>query len=294
MAARILWQLNLDAELELRHLRAYTPARAVAARMPELVPRLSSLIAPHDVVLGRDDDLSGWVVALAFCPTPSALAALARVGARPPHVPDLSLLRELGRRAFSAELGQCLPGARYVRSELELVDHFTGAAPGDWLIKRDFSFAGRERLRVSGGLDRPGTRAFAARAFERGEGLQLEPWCERLLDVSIHGYLLPGGRLYAGAPRVQRCDERGTWQASEPGAAHLTVHEHAALTAELTHTAEALAARGFVGPFGIDGFRYRSPSGEAFCARCEVNPRFTMGYPRALVSEALGLQDSSP
>jgi hypothetical protein len=289
MATRLLWQLNLDAELELRHLRAYTPARAVSARIPALLPRLSALVAPHDAVLGRDDDLRGCAAALAFCPTPSALAALARVGARPPHVPELSLLRELGRRAFSAELGQCLPGAHYVRSERELAAHFTGAAPGEWLIKRDFSFAGRERLRVSDGLDRPGTRAFAARAFARGEGLQLEPWCERLLDVSIHGYLLPGGRLHAGTARVQRCDERGTWLASEPDEAGLSPQEQGALTAELQRTAEALAARGFVGPFGIDGFRYRSPGGEAFCARCEVNPRFTMGYPRALVLEALGL-----
>ena len=62
-----------------------------------------------------------------------------------------------------------------------------------------------------------------------------------------------------------------------------------ALAGEIEKTAAALHAAGYFGPFGIDAFRYRLPGGgEAFNPRCEINARFTMGYPRALLLAALG------
>ena len=50
----------------------------------------------------------------------------------------------------------------------------------------------------------------------------------------------------------------------------------------------AFAGAGYFGPFGIDGFRYRHEDGsERFNARCEINARLTMGYPRALLLAGL-------
>lgn len=61
------------------------------------------------------------------------------------------------------------------------------------------------------------------------------------------------------------------------------------LADEVERTARALAAAGYFGPFGIDGFSYRqADGGVAFNPRCEINARFTMGYPRSLLLEALG------
>jgi hypothetical protein len=64
--------------------------------------------------------------------------------------------------------------------------------------------------------------------------------------------------------------------------------EYGALVGELRRVGTALTNAGYFGPFGIDGFRYVGPEGQdAFNPRCEVNPRFTMGYPRALLLRGL-------
>jgi len=78
-----------------------------------------------------------------------------------------------------------------------------------------FSFAGREQRRVRGSgkghvID-ASTRGFCARSFERGEGLQVEPWVERLADFSCHGYVTRAGTVLAGETREQQCDAMGRY-----------------------------------------------------------------------------------
>jgi hypothetical protein len=43
-------------------------------------------------------------------------------------------------------------------------------------------------------------------------------------------------------------------------------------------TAAALAAAGYFGPFGIDGYRYSLGDGNAICALSEINARYSMGF----------------
>jgi hypothetical protein len=258
----------------------------MAARIAALVPRLASLVAPDDLLIAPETRRVSADLALPFCPTPSALRRLSALGF--PHssvAPEL--VAYLARRAFHASLGQVLPGARYVESMGELALTLDQPVAHGWLLKRDFSFAGRERLHVEHGLEQPGVRGFSARSFARGEGLQVEPYCKRLLDASQHGYVLASGAILTGAPQLQVCDPRGTWLASEPATGALHADERTALERALIAAGEALASRGYRGPFGIDAFRYADGAAIRFCARCEVNARFTMGYPRALLLEAL-------
>jgi hypothetical protein len=219
MATRIAWWLNLDAGLELERPTSYTRSAAMEQRMRALAPRLSLLLAPSDVVLDgtqRADTLTGFTP-LAFCPTPSAQAALQALGFVPTPGPSLDLLRRLTRRAFAASLGQTLPDARYVSSLPELLALLEQGSKwsAEWLLKRDFSFAGRERRRVRNGVLDRSTLGFAERSFAQGEGLQVEPWLERSDDFACQGYVLAGGALLRGPLLRQHCDARGVWQASE-------------------------------------------------------------------------------
>jgi hypothetical protein len=159
---------------------------------------------------------------------------------------------------------------------------------GRYVIKRAFSFAGREQRRVQHGVLDASTRGFCQRSFARGEGLQLEPWVERLADFSRHGYLTQAGELSIGPTREQRCDEQGRFLGMLSDAPSVAEAEADLLATELQRTAAALTAAGYFGPFGIDGFRYRTADGgSALNPRCEINARFTMGYPRALLMAAL-------
>jgi hypothetical protein len=295
MATRIAWLLNLDADLELRDPAAYHTAHLGEFRVAELSARMADLIGEDDVVL--DDAwrarsggaLPAGAIVLAFCPTPSALARIARLGLPPPAAPPLSVLRRVNDRRFCAELGHGMPQARFATDMAELERHVAEPSPtGRYVIKRAFSFAGREQRRVHGGVLDGSTRGFCRQSFARGEGVQVEPFVERLADFGRHAYLGRGGALRVGPTREQRCDPMGRFLGTSVKAARTTPAEDAALAAELEKTAGALSAAGYFGPFGIDAFRYRdADGGAAFNPRCEINARFTMGYPRALLLEAL-------
>jgi hypothetical protein len=291
-APRIAWLLNLDADRELQDPTHYRPVK-LTGTPHDLVARIADLVAAEDLVLDeslqssdlRHDDYS----VQAFCPTPSALAQLVRLGFAAPTAPAFRVLRRVNDRAFCAELGQCLPGAAFVRDLQALERQLAQPSPTNrYVIKRAFSFAGREQRRVEHGVLDDSTRGFCRNSFARGEGMQVEPWVERLGDFSRHGYLSPTGTLAIGQTREQRCDPLGRFQGVSTGTANVTEAEAEILAAELKLTAAALSAAGYFGPFGIDGFRYRLPDGTTgFNPRCEINARFTMGYPRALLLDAL-------
>jgi hypothetical protein len=261
MATRVAWLLNLDADSELADPRRYQPAPGMSARVQELVPRMTMLLAPDDVVVaepGQAAHVEPDMHVLAFCPTPSALARLGRLGLRPALAPDVEVLRRVNDRSFSAELGQTMPGASFVRSLAELEAAIRGPSPtGSFLIKRPFGFAGRERRRADGAELDASTRGFVQRSFVRGEGLQVEPWVERRGDFSRHGWVCASRPPRFGPLVRQQCDAMGRWESAvlaEPAA--LSAGDAALLDAELQRTAEALLAAGYQGPFGIDAFLY--------------------------------------
>jgi hypothetical protein len=295
MAAAIAWLLNLDADLELQDPASYQASRLSAERMQVLSARVADLIGPDDVILDPDPSTShrppAHFTILAFCPTPSALQCIEALGLPVPAAPAFSVLRHVNDRAFCAALGHGLSDSCFAREMTTLQQHLLRPSPtGSYVIKRAFSFAGREQRRVHDSVLDPSTRGFCLRSFARGEGVQVEPWVERLLDFSKHGYLTREGALLIGATREQRCDPMGRFQAMSTASAHVSEDEDQVLAAEVEKTAAALTAAGYFGPFGIDGFRYRGPSGGVgFNPRCEINARFTMGYPRALLLAGLAL-----
>jgi len=256
--------------------------------------RLTQLLTHDDRVLGRDVPPYDVVEVLAFCPTPTALARIANAGLVAPDAPALATLQQVNSRAFCAALGQTLPGARYVRDLATLQHMLSGPWPAHgWLLKRDFGFAGRERRRVlSLPLD-PSSLGFARRSFERGEGLQVEPWCERAHDFALHGYVFQSGRVLLGEPVAQHNDAQGSWVSTRALLeGELADDERAAQRQAADAAGRALAAAGYFGPFGTDAFRYLAPGGQtAFQPRSEINARFSMGYPRGLLEAALLVPD---
>jgi hypothetical protein len=295
MAADIAWLLNLDADLELQDPVTYRRAKLSAVRIAELKSRVADLIAEGDAVLdapGRDAlPTSPSTIAQAFCPTPRALSRIAELGLRPPPAPPISVLRRVNDRRFCAELGHGLDNACFALDMATLEQHLARFAATTFVIKRAFSFAGREQRRVYGGVLDSSTRGFCMRSFEHDEGVQVEPWVDRLADFSRHGYLTRRGDVLIGETREQHCDAMGRFVRMSTEPASVTQEEAASLASTVSATGEALASAGYFGPFGIDGFRYRfpdAPDGQtSFNPRCEINARFTMGYPRALLLQGL-------
>lgn len=289
MATRLAWLLNLDADRELSDSTRYQPVSA--AQIDAARATMLDLVGPDDLVITAQTTREALArfdahAVLAFCPTPRAVARLAHLGVRC-DAPPLATLRRVNSRRFCAELGQTLPGAQLVTGMDALQACLASASPsGRHVIKREHSFAGREQRRVEHGVLDESTRGFVARSFARAQAVQVEPWMERTSDCSIHGYVHRDGNFVVGEPRGQVIDAMGRFQSMQHEATLSAAHRQA-LHTEAERTARALVDAGYHGPFGLDAFTYRRDGAEAFNPRCEINARFTMGYPRALLLTAL-------
>jgi hypothetical protein len=278
------WLLNLDAEEELRHPGAVNPSRAMIDRCARMASKLTALCAPGDLAWTPGAPLpdARGMIARAWCPTPGALRTLARAGAVLTDVPSWEVLRAANHRSFSSSLAQPLPGAAYVgeRSSLEALIS-TGSCTGVWRLKRPLGYRGGGTLRVRGRTLDERTRQWAAVSFERDGGLQVEPEVERLEDHGLHGHLSREGAVTFGVLTRQRVDAFGAWESTERiGDASLSDDERRASNDVRTRVVDGLRAMGYWGPFGIDAFRWRDPSGAVrYCALCEVNARYSMGWP---------------
>jgi hypothetical protein len=293
MVRKSAWFLNFDADDELARPAGYTPSRAVLSRFGALRDRARALVGPGDVVLeeGQSVKLVHEYIGISWCPTPRALRALQRAGASISPEPALEILRAVNHRRFSADLGQTLPGARYAFTKGEVDEALSAPSPsGMWLLKRPFGFAGRGRLRLDPASARE--RALASPWIEASlrsaEGIQIEPFVDRLGDFALHGYVRRSGEVVIGSPTKQACDDAGAWIATERAdPADLSVEERRALFEEAGLAGRALHGAGYFGPFGVDAFRYAIEGARRFNPRCEINARFSMGW-------AIGMGETRP
>jgi hypothetical protein len=282
------WVLNLDADSELA-AQTHTPASARAmAQKPAQIAALVGLIGPSDVVIGEGDRVArGAYAGRAWCPTPWAMDRLSRAGAQPVAFPPLAVLRRVNHRRFSSDLGQTLPGARYVTTLEDLLVVIAGESPtSQWLLKRPFGFAGRGRRRVArGDLEAP-ARTWVVASLRTGEGLQVEPWVLRGGDFALHGHVSRAGAIVLGQPTSQDCDENGAWKKTSR-ITDLTPFEREGLATSARSSGRALYQAGYFGPFGVDAFRWRRDAGFTFNARSEINARYSMGW-------AIGMSPARP
>ena len=283
---RIGWFLNLDADLELAAGEGYTPTKAVLDAMAPHVQKLAaSLVGPGEVFVASDTTqhgggaasvvVRGRLLGRAFCPTPRALACMRGLGVEPEPHPSFDVLRRVNSRAFSAELGQTLPGAVFVRTLDEARGVVASPPPAgqQWRAKRAFGMAGRGQRPIAVGALSDADAQFIATSVARDGGLQLEPEVTIVRELALHGLIDAEGALRSGRLVAQRCDDTGQWLESVP-----LDEDVPALREEAMRVAAALHAAGYFGPFGIDAFEYRDGDRVALNVRSEINARYSMGW----------------
>ena len=271
---RSAWVLNLDSDRELATTGIYAPKESVVRAMKVHRERLArALLASEDILVDEEtkEGAAHGYVGRAFSPTRRALALLERSGATIAPHPSQDVLRRVTSRAFSAALGPTLPEQAFVRD----VDQATAKlsrspSVGDgWRLKRAFGMAGREHRIVDAGKVSSADEGFLRVAIEE-DGVMIEPNVEVVTEYAIHGFIT-GTSFSLGALVEQRTDDHGAWLATERSTAGIDLGAGA--------VAEALAFAGYVGPFGIDAFTWRDPSGDVVLnPRSEVNARYTMGF----------------
>ena len=276
------WVLNLDADVELAFGGGYVASERVVAMMAPHVERARGLLGDGDILVGPrahargqsaqsgsgaqlgGEPMVAGMVGRAWCPTPSAVARLVAAGAVPEAHPAFEVLRWVNSRAFSASLGQTLPGAVFVTE----LDTAIAAIGPNTRLKRNYGMAGRGQ-RVVDRVD-DATLGYLRAGMLEG-GVQIEPNLRIEAEYARHGFLSPEGELTVGRLVRQRCDAHGQWLSSElsegPGI-------------ELEPVARALHRAGYFGPFGVDAFVYEG----GYQPRSEINARYSMGYAIGLMS----------
>lgn len=155
----------------------------------------------------------------------------------------------------------------------EAIDH---SGLGRWIVKTQYSAAGRERWTGT----EPTLSPEVNTALETEGAVIVEPWVERIADFGLCG-TTDDSVPYPVHELVNDGDGRFRGVRLRLGSASVaTLHrdESDSLAATFARVRDRLRADGYRGPFGIDAFRYRGRDGaERFRTLVEVNPRHSMG-----------------
>lgn len=298
------WLLNLDAERELAEPRGYHTPRSVAAQISAQRALVAALCEGEPVLpaaaTGPPPALDARTVVLPWCPTPTALARIARLNLPTPRAPPLAVLRKVNHRQFQHELRLSLqaviPTAILDATEFvppnadgELFAQVSGLAERiaaglssgrRYRLERCYGFAGKGARRLLHGVEAD-DRRWLGEALRTG-GLLIEPFLDVAMELSLHGWVDHHG-LLVGSPCIQECDAFGAPAAVRKLDAELLPEPIAGratdvLCAVATRVASALSATGYFGPFGIDALVYRHGKELGLYPLSDLNARFTMGW----------------
>lgn len=308
---------NLLGEDDLAGRRQTSPPHTVLETVARMAVRLRVFAREGDRLWnpapGGPDLESGPLRALppadevlAWCETPEAMAH--RGGPRLPAsisswdaplrdllwqlpTPPPAVVAAVHHRAFclqvAEEIGCALPGARMAESLGEL-NRILRTAPPAWVVKAPLSASGRFRYieRNGPGLTDPKSRRTVERLFEHHGPLLFEPWMDRTEDFGVSA-LLGSAEMRIVGIHGQRVDRKGQF-------AGIDLHPDIAEQDrdQLLETTEAVAAAlrhaGYVGPFGIDAWRYRREDGSIHLHPLgEINARMTFGLVEWAAAERL-------
>ncbi len=269
------WVLNLDAELEMAE-PSYCARARVLAQLDRYGRGARDLLGPIDVLLDSSDQTALGQTGRAWCPTPCALARMAKAGVKPEPHPSLTVLQAVNHRKFAADLNLGLSEQHYIEDRVTL-DELLDNRERPWLLKRPMAFAGRGQQRIFGPVE--ATQSAWIDASLRRTGLVIEPLVTPMLEVSLHGFIWRDRRHELGRVCVQKVSDRGVFRNIRLMLdGELSPSEERQLIHAAEQTATALAAIGYFGPFGIDGYRYSIDGQSAFCALSEINARYSMGF----------------
>jgi hypothetical protein len=248
----------------------------LSAQLAEFGRDSLALLGPQDILVGSEPNNPKGLLGRAWCPTPRALNLLAAAGIAPEPHPEVTVLRRVNHRLFAHELGGGLAHQQYL-SERAAIEALLRRAERPWLLKRPLAFAGRGQMRFYGPITDK-QWSWLDVSLEQ-DGVIVEPLVSPTLELSLHGFVWPGGSRELGRICVQQVTERGVFRGvrlAKPG--ELSPAEAAALFLQGERAAKALHGAGYFGPFGLDAYRYDADGESGFCALSEINARYTMGF----------------
>ncbi|MEE9391716.1 MAG: hypothetical protein V3W41_04335 [Planctomycetota bacterium] len=201
----------------------------------------------------------------------------------------LAAIRKLSARD-AIELGDLETSLAAVETLLELRSGLVALCEQNpaqsWVAKARWSGAGRLRQRGRGQDLGEADKLRLHRLLELSGRLILEPWVNVEAEFGAVGEVRKGEVILSS---LHKSSTRGGAapaalqllgvKAPAAGSRAMTTSEHQLLVRAFDNEGERLRQTGYVGPFGIDAWRWRSSDGGLhFRAPAERNLRWTMGH----------------
>jgi hypothetical protein len=238
------------------------------------LPAVRAASVPAEIPTGLELVPWGWTKAV----REFALAVQAVIEA-----PDQKAVRAANSRRFSHrwerdhDVG--LEGAECIES-LPQLEAALGRYADDreWVLKAEFSGAGRERRVGRGSACGETLRSWARRRLSTAQALFLEPWVERVAEAGIQ-WTIPrqGPPVLEGVVPLLTATS-GQYRGSRFRGDDDVAGVWAEAVAAGRDVAIKLQEMGYFGPLGIDAARYRDAAGTVRLRPVQdVNARWTMG-----------------
>lgn len=261
-------------------------------QLRELGRPLPEIISNINALKGRKiGGLSPWGW------SPDSAARLASLGAQwqperaAAYGKDLGLKLRLKFLEEHKEEDWLSPAWGHYCQDASAIDAARQAISGEVIIKARFKSSGRDMIRLLPDQALTPQQAGWLRKVLQQGGVVVEPWCQRIMDLSFHfdlkeqmsfigvcRFLTQPSGQFAGALL-------GRWQDDLPPELRRFLHGGGKDPRRLSriaaligrHLSEPLRALGVQGPVGVDAFVYQSPEGLKLQPLLEINPRWTMG-----------------
>lgn len=278
MSPRLAFILNLDAEHELESGARWTTPQALAQKLDEIA---AGMRLPEGAILVRPGmEVPSGMEARLWCPTPRAIALAERAGLSVPASPPVAIVKAVNERGFAAALAGDELQPMIASDSFEEIEWFVLASgpTGRWRLKRGLGASGRGQRSLAAGPLGEADRGWLARSLRLGR-VYVEPELALDREVAVYGWVRPDGRVELTGLRGQTTDARGAFVRC----GRIDARDLSGLATPFWEAAErvgaALFRAGYHGPFGTDGYTYRTPSGStAVRALSEINARYCMGW----------------
>lgn len=275
---RLAFVLNFDAEHELEAGARWTAPKTLKAKLDSVAHEMT--LPEGAVVVTPEMKLPEGTEARVWCPTPRALATVARAGLVVPEMPSVEVVRQVNERGFAAQLAKGELEPTFFSQSIEALQAFI-AQPGPtgrWRLKRGLGASGRGQRRVNAGALSEEELSWMRRAVIFAP-LYVEPELVIEREVAVYGWARRDRGVELTGVRGQTTDSRGAFLRCGRIEAD-TLGEHKKPMMEAAEkVGVALLQVGYHGPFGIDGYMHRTPQGALqLRALSEINARYCMGW----------------
>ena len=208
--------------------------------------------------------------------TPSTLRLAEQLGLFQ-DAPGLEVVRQVNDKRYShsleQELGIALPHSGLVDS-LERLEEAVRDCPHDWVLKHPMGFSARERAVGKCGTISPSAAGWAGKKLRQGWSLIFEPWIYERRDFSVHFEIGADGRpTFLGWCELVG-DLGGAYRGNRVSPA-ASLPE--GVGASVRQAVERVAALGYRGLVGVDGFAGSWEGHSLLRPLVEINARCSFG-----------------